>query len=121
MAEEGKATSLYRNCKLCDSLIDTLDELIGTDRLPPEMGLKVLEKYDEVVLAQMDARGDEPKATIKGKVESYGFVDNVWKFRTTELSLKIQNPAAPPGLDMTIKEPLLMVCQDVRARQESDE
>lgn len=44
MEGEGKASSLYRNSKLSDTLMDALDTLISTDKLPPEMGLTVLEK-----------------------------------------------------------------------------
>ena len=38
------ASELYRQGKLCDTLVDALDGLITADRLPPDLAVKVLDK-----------------------------------------------------------------------------
>ena len=38
------SSSLFRQTKLCDSLLDALDGLVQDNKIPPELGLKVLEK-----------------------------------------------------------------------------
>ena len=38
------SSALFRQTKLCDSLLDALDGLIQDNRIPPELGLKVIEK-----------------------------------------------------------------------------
>ena len=40
----AEAASLYRHTKLADSLVEALGELIDSDKIQPEMGLKVLDK-----------------------------------------------------------------------------
>ena len=44
---QNMSSALFRQTKLCDSLLDALDGLIQENKIPPELGLKVLEKVPQ--------------------------------------------------------------------------
>ncbi|KAI9293334.1 transcription initiation factor IIA, gamma subunit [Neoconidiobolus thromboides FSU 785] len=70
---------LYRSSTLGMALTDSLDELITTGQINPQLAMRVLNQYDRSVT---EALGNQVKsrATFKGHLHTYRFCDDVWTF-----------------------------------------
>nr|XP_023875539.1 transcription initiation factor IIA subunit 2 isoform X2 [Quercus suber] len=61
---------LYRRSTIGMCLTETLDEMVNSGTLSPELAIQVLVQFDKV----------KSKVTIKGHLHTYRFCDNVWTF-----------------------------------------
>ncbi|KAK4788729.1 hypothetical protein SAY86_020048 [Trapa natans] len=78
---------LYRRSTIGMCLTETLDEMVQSGTLSPELAIQVLVQFDKMV---MFFRGQsmtealetqvKSKVSIKGHLHTYRFCDNVWTF-----------------------------------------
>eukprot|EP00123_Amoebidium_parasiticum_P019404 comp25074_c0_seq1/m.46945 comp25074_c0_seq1/g.46945 ORF comp25074_c0_seq1/g.46945 comp25074_c0_seq1/m.46945 type:complete len:115 (-) comp25074_c0_seq1:542-886(-) len=71
--------ALYRKTTLGQSLSDSLDELIQTQQLNPQLAMKVLLQFDRSINTLLATRA-RTKTNFKGSLHTYRFCDNVWTF-----------------------------------------
>ncbi|XP_022085328.1 transcription initiation factor IIA subunit 2-like [Acanthaster planci] len=69
----------YRNTSLGNSLQESLDELIQTQQISPNLALTVLLKFDRAINDALSNRLRN-KFSFKGHLNTYRFCDNVWTF-----------------------------------------
>ncbi len=50
------AAQHYRDGKLGDTLVDSLDELINTDKITPALAMRILDEFDQVHTLDQSAR-----------------------------------------------------------------
>ena len=67
---------LYRNTTLGISLQDSLDELISSQQITPDLALKVLKQFDSSMSTHLSRV--RTRYNFKGKLRVYRFCDNVW-------------------------------------------
>ncbi|ORY92162.1 transcription initiation factor IIA, gamma subunit, helical domain-domain-containing protein [Syncephalastrum racemosum] len=70
---------LYRRSSIGMALTDSLDELITTGHINPQLAMRVLSTFDKSIseaLAQLVRN----KANVKGHLHTYRFCDDVWTF-----------------------------------------
>ncbi|KAK4157288.1 transcription initiation factor IIA, gamma subunit-domain-containing protein [Chaetomidium leptoderma] len=81
---------LYRHGSLGVALTDALDELIGEERIDPQLAMKVLTQFDRVIAETLQ---DKVKArlTFKGSLDTYRFCDEVWTFLIRNVNFKLDN------------------------------
>ncbi|KAK3390979.1 transcription initiation factor IIA, gamma subunit-domain-containing protein [Podospora didyma] len=81
---------LYRHGSLGMSLTDALDDLIGAERIDPQLAMKVLTQFDRIVAESLS---DKVKArlTFKGSLDTYRFCDEVWTFLIKNVTFKMDN------------------------------
>ncbi|KAK8219205.1 Transcription initiation factor IIA subunit 2 [Zalaria obscura] len=89
MAEQ-KSYEIYRHTSIGYALADTLDELISSRRIEPQVAIKVIQNFD-AVMAQV--LGDRVKArmSFKGHLDTYRFCDEVWTFIIKDIKFKLDN------------------------------
>lgn len=99
----------YRQSKLGDCLVETLDSLISQDKITPELALRVLEEFDSCVLKHL--RSLAIKVQIRGDLHTYRSYDDVY-------NLIVQNAIVTFLKDSERFElktdALKIVCQDAR-------
>ena len=69
----------YRASSVGAALLETLDDLISANRMPSALAIKMLHNFDRVVPEVLSTELNAT-TTIKGKINHYKQVDNVWKF-----------------------------------------
>ncbi|MCJ1268306.1 Transcription initiation factor IIA small chain (TFIIA 13.5 kDa subunit) [Lobaria immixta] len=81
---------LYRRSSIGLSLIDTLDELVHSGRIEPQLAMKVISSFDKCVT---EVLADKVKArlTFKGHLDTYRFCDEVWTFLIKDVNFKLDN------------------------------
>ena len=67
---------LYRNTTLGITLQDSLDELISSQQITPDLALKVLKQFDSSMSTHLSRV--RTRYNFKGKLRVYRFCDNVW-------------------------------------------
>ncbi|KAI9278405.1 transcription initiation factor IIA, gamma subunit, helical domain-containing protein [Phascolomyces articulosus] len=70
---------LYRRSSIGMALTDSLDELIQSGHINPQLAMRVLTTFDKSIseaLAQLVRN----KANVKGHLHTYRFCDDVWTF-----------------------------------------
>ncbi|CAK5285009.1 unnamed protein product [Mycena citricolor] len=71
----AQSYELYRASSIGMALTDSLDELITSGAITPQLAMKVLQVFDEAIyekLAKTVGTGPEKaKATLKGKMKTY--------------------------------------------------
>ena len=70
---------LYRNTTLGNSLQESLDELIQTQQITPQLALRVLLEFDKSINHGLSTRVRN-RVSFKGDLNTYRFCDNVWTF-----------------------------------------
>ncbi|XP_065070359.1 transcription initiation factor IIA subunit 2-like [Rhopilema esculentum] len=70
---------LYRNTTLGNSLQESLDELIQSQQITPQLALKALLEFDKAINHAL-ATKVKNRITFKGHLNTYRFCDNVWTF-----------------------------------------
>ncbi|KAJ3282144.1 Transcription initiation factor IIA small chain (TFIIA 13.5 kDa subunit) [Borealophlyctis nickersoniae] len=70
---------LYRRSSIGVALTDTLDELIQEGHVDPQIAMKTLGQFDQVIAEALHQKV-KAKATIKGHLHVYRFCDDVWTF-----------------------------------------
>ncbi|KAI7837111.1 hypothetical protein COHA_009059 [Chlorella ohadii] len=91
-------SALYRQSKLGQSLVDALDQLVEEGKLPPQLALRVLDEYDQVVLDALENKVTA-KGTLKGHLDIYRYCDNVWTFIVSDATFRLAPTQNSPRRD----------------------
>ncbi|KAG9527502.1 hypothetical protein KCU99_g453, partial [Aureobasidium melanogenum] len=114
MAEQSMYHEMYRNASIGGTLADTLDDLISSRRIEPQLAIKIMTNFDkaiaqvlgEKVKARMSFKvGDHFPTSPKlgaplsviflsqpiGHLDTYRFCDDVWTFILKDVKVKLDN------------------------------
>jgi len=72
------------------ALTDSLDELITSGQITPQLAMKVLLQFDKS-LADTLARQVKTKTTLKGHLHTYRLCDDVWTFIVKDATFKMES------------------------------
>ncbi|XP_074586889.1 transcription initiation factor IIA subunit 2-like [Curcuma longa] len=78
---------LYRRSSIGMCLTETLDEMVSTGALSPELAIQVLMQFDRSMTEALETQVKN-KVTIKGHLHTYRFCDNVWTFILQDATFK---------------------------------
>ncbi|KAG6480959.1 transcription initiation factor IIA subunit 2-like [Zingiber officinale] len=78
---------LYRRSSIGMCLTETLDEMVSTGALSPELAIQVLMQFDRSMTEALETQV-KSKVTIKGHLHTYRFCDNVWTFILQDATFK---------------------------------
>jgi transcription initiation factor TFIIA small subunit len=81
---------LYRRSAVGRTLIDSLDELIQSGLIDPQLAMKILSQFDASV-AEALAQKVKAKSSFKGHLNVYRFCDDVWTFMIQDANFKMEN------------------------------
>ncbi|XP_064948525.1 transcription initiation factor IIA subunit 2-like isoform X1 [Musa acuminata AAA Group] len=70
---------LYRRSSIGMCLTETLDEMVSSGTLSPELAIQVLMQFDKSMTDALETQV-KSKVSIKGHLHTYRFCDNVWTF-----------------------------------------
>ncbi|BEJ15472.1 hypothetical protein CspHIS471_0500770 [Cutaneotrichosporon sp. HIS471] len=81
MAENKGQTyyEFYRGSSIGTALTDSLDELITSGDIPPQLAMRVLQQFDKSLTECMQ-KGVKQKTTVKGHLSTYNLCNDVWTF-----------------------------------------
>lgn len=91
-------STLYRGSVLGDSLVEALDTLVEDGKLTPYLAVEVLSKYDDAMRRVLE-REVNSKASLKGKLDVYRYIDNVWTFILSDATLRAAPTMTTPKKD----------------------
>ncbi|GJJ73257.1 transcription initiation factor TFIIA small subunit [Entomortierella parvispora] len=69
----------YRKSSIGLALIDSLDELIQSGHINPQLAMRVLAQYDMSIAEALSSRVKN-RATVKAHLDTYRSLDDVWTF-----------------------------------------
>ncbi|GFP99601.1 transcription initiation factor iia subunit 2 [Phtheirospermum japonicum] len=78
---------LYRRSTIGMCLTETLDQMVSSGVLTPELAIQVLIQFDKSMTEALESEV-KSKVTIKGHLHTYRFCDNVWTFILQNAQLK---------------------------------
>ncbi|XP_037591234.1 transcription initiation factor IIA subunit 2-like [Cebus imitator] len=81
------AYQLYRNTTLGNSLQESLDELIQSRQITPQLALQVLLQFDKAINSAL-AQRVRNRVNFRGALNTYGFCDNVWTFVLNDVEFR---------------------------------
>ncbi|KAL9011335.1 MAG: hypothetical protein Q9173_003817 [Seirophora scorigena] len=88
-----QAYELYRRSSIGTTLIDSLDELVNTSRIEPQLANKILQTFDKIAA---DVLAEKVKARLTFKVQL--LVDlrarQFWTFLIKDVNFKLENQSA---------------------------
>ncbi|KAJ7579036.1 transcription initiation factor IIA, gamma subunit, helical domain-containing protein [Mycena floridula] len=80
----------YRGSSIGMALTDSLDELITSGAITPQLAMKVLQQFDKS-LADIMVKQVKTKTTLKGHLKTYRLCDDVWTFIVKDPAFKMEN------------------------------
>lgn len=99
--------SLTRHCSIGIALADTLDDLISSRRIEPQLAMRIMSNFDQSIATVI---GEKVKARTsfkarfqvglnieyianlqKGSLDTYRFCDEVWTFIIKDVNFKMDN------------------------------
>ncbi|KAG2054326.1 transcription initiation factor IIA, gamma subunit [Suillus hirtellus] len=72
------------------ALTDSLDELITSGAITPQLAMKVLQQFDKS-LADTMVKQVKTKTALKGNLRTYRLCDDVWTFIVKNPSFKMES------------------------------
>ncbi|KAG6827308.1 Transcription initiation factor IIA small chain (TFIIA 13.5 kDa subunit) [Tricholoma furcatifolium] len=72
------------------ALTDSLDELITSGSITPQLAMKVLQQFDKS-LADTMVKHVKSKSSVKGHLHLYRLCDDVWTFVVKNPSFKMES------------------------------
>ncbi|CAN6243735.1 unnamed protein product [Urochloa humidicola] len=78
---------LYRRSTIGTCLTETLDDLVSSGAVTPELAIQVLVQFDKSMTDALESQV-KSKVNIKGHLHTYRFCDNVWTFILTDATFK---------------------------------
>ncbi|GER36373.1 transcription initiation factor IIA subunit 2 [Striga asiatica] len=78
---------LYRRSTIGMCLTETLDQMVSSGVLTPELAIQVLIQFDKSMTEALESEV-KSKVSIKGHLHTYRFCDNVWTFILQNVQLK---------------------------------
>ncbi|KAL9093080.1 MAG: hypothetical protein Q9159_000439 [Coniocarpon cinnabarinum] len=85
-----QAYELYRTSSLGVALTDTLDDLISSNQIEPQLAMKILGNFDKA-FAEIIADKVKSRLSFKGHLDTYRFCDDVWTFMVKDVSFKLDS------------------------------
>ncbi|KAL1921767.1 uncharacterized protein VTP21DRAFT_10409 [Calcarisporiella thermophila] len=79
----------YRRSTLGVALIDSLDELVASGHINPQLAKRVVDQFDKSIAEALNAKVKN-RATIKGHLHTYRFLDDVWTFIIENANFKFE-------------------------------
>ncbi|CAK5272756.1 unnamed protein product, partial [Mycena citricolor] len=79
----------YRGSSIGMALTDSLDELITSGAITPQLAMKVLQQFDKS-LADTLVGKVKSKSTLKGHLKTYRLCDDVWTFIVKQPQFKME-------------------------------
>ncbi|KAI8583898.1 hypothetical protein K450DRAFT_220489 [Umbelopsis ramanniana AG] len=80
---------LYRRSSTGMALTDSLDELIQSGHINPQLAMKVLVTFDKSITEALTSKV-KSKAVFKGHLDTYRFCDDVWTFVVDSVNAKLE-------------------------------
>ncbi|XP_038078036.1 transcription initiation factor IIA subunit 2-like [Patiria miniata] len=77
----------YRKTSLGHSLQESVEELIQSQQISPQLALNVLLKFDRAINEALSNRLRN-KFSFKGHLNTYRFCDNVWTFVLNDVEFR---------------------------------
>ncbi|KAL1652165.1 Transcription initiation factor IIA subunit 2 [Diplodia intermedia] len=90
MAEPPKFSLWLNDSSIGLTLMDTLDELISTRRMEPQLAIKIMQNFDKA-LADVISEKVKARMSFKGHLDTYRFCDDVWTFIIKDITFKMDN------------------------------
>ncbi|KAK4758354.1 hypothetical protein SAY87_019655 [Trapa incisa] len=81
---------LYRRSTIGMCLTETLDEMVQSGTLSPELAIQVLVQFDKSMTEALETQV-KSKVSIKGHLHTYRFCDNVWTFILQNAIFKVDD------------------------------
>ncbi|XP_006878810.1 PREDICTED: transcription initiation factor IIA subunit 2-like [Elephantulus edwardii] len=81
------AYQLYRNTTLGNRLQESLDELIQSQQITPQLALQVLLQFDKAINSAL-AQRVRNRVNFRGSLNTYRFCDNVWTFVLNDVEFR---------------------------------
>ncbi|KAK5107633.1 Transcription initiation factor IIA small chain (TFIIA 13.5 kDa subunit) [Meristemomyces frigidus] len=80
---------LYRNASIGSALAETLDDLISSRQIEPQLAMRVMANFDQAIASVL---GNKVKArcNFKGHLDTYRFCDEVWTFIIKDVNFKME-------------------------------
>ncbi|EME40656.1 hypothetical protein DOTSEDRAFT_74262 [Dothistroma septosporum NZE10] len=96
---------LYRGSSIGLALADTLDDLISSRRIEPQLAMKIMQHFDQHIAGVL---GEKVKArmSFKGHLDVYRFCDEVWTFVIKDVKFKMDN-----ALQLEAERVKIVACQ----------
>ncbi|KAA1473095.1 transcription initiation factor IIA gamma subunit [Dentipellis sp. KUC8613] len=79
----------YRGSSIGMALTDSLDELITSGAITPQLAMKVLQQQFDKSLADTMVKSVKTKTNLKGHLHTYRLCDDVWTFIVKNASFKM--------------------------------
>uniref|UniRef100_A0ACD5XFL8 Uncharacterized protein n=1 Tax=Avena sativa TaxID=4498 RepID=A0ACD5XFL8_AVESA len=70
---------MYQRSTIGMRLTETLDEMVSSGRLIPELAVQVQLQFDKSISAVLEQQVTS-RASFKGNLHTYRYCDNVWTF-----------------------------------------
>ncbi|KAF9901695.1 Transcription initiation factor IIA small chain (TFIIA 13.5 kDa subunit) [Lobosporangium transversale] len=80
----------YRKSSIGLSLIDSLDELIQSGHINPQLAMRVLAQFDMSIADALSTRV-RTRATFKAHLDNYRSLDDVWTFVLSSPTFRYDN------------------------------
>ncbi|KAL8906868.1 MAG: hypothetical protein Q9172_006852 [Xanthocarpia lactea] len=81
---------IYRQSSIGTTLIDSLDDLINSGRIEPQLANKIIKNFDKIVSEVMNEKV-KARLNFKGHLDTYRFCDEVWTFLIKDVNFKLDN------------------------------
>ncbi|KAK3714926.1 Transcription initiation factor IIA subunit 2 [Vermiconidia calcicola] len=72
------------------ALADTLDDLISSRRIEPQLAMRIMQNFDESIAKVLNEKV-KARMTFKGHLDTYRFCDEVWTFIIKDIHFKMDN------------------------------
>mmetsp|Transcript_2054 Transcript_2054/g.4694 ORF Transcript_2054/g.4694 Transcript_2054/m.4694 type:complete len:127 (+) Transcript_2054:400-780(+) len=103
----------YRESKLGDALVESLDRFISDARLNPDQALVMLSLFDKVVAKHLGA--SDVRAQLKGALHTYRSYDEVYTLIVEGAEIVFSKGTKEKSL---VTSPMIkIVCQDAKVGQ----
>ena len=105
---------LYRNTTLGNTLQESLDELIQSQQITPQLALQVLLQFDKSINNALASKVKN-RVTFKGRLNTYRFCDNVWTFVLNNASFR------EVGDSVKVDKVKIVACDGKESKAAADE
>ncbi|KAF8526613.1 transcription initiation factor IIA, gamma subunit, helical domain-containing protein [Hysterangium stoloniferum] len=88
--KEAAYYEFYRGSSIGMALTDSLDELITSGAITPQLAMKVLTQFDKS-LTETLSKQVKTKTSLKGHLKTYRLCDDVWTFFVKNPQFKMES------------------------------
>ncbi|KAF1821415.1 transcription initiation factor IIA gamma chain [Dissoconium aciculare CBS 342.82] len=89
-AQQQGFYELYRGTSIGIALADTLDDLISSRRIEPQLAMRIMSNFDQSI-AQVLNEKVKARVSFKGHLDVYRFCDEVWTFVIKDVNFRLDN------------------------------